>query len=317
MSAKRRSRRSFLVESFTGLNAAWVAANYPGILAAQNYVRKATDAGQLPRLAVFSEAQATEIEAMTAQIIPTDETPGAREAHCVYFIDRALVDVLEGQATGLRTRAAGASSEDAAALPGREQILGAHFRAADQDAHRDRKDAVLRTWSARTPSSDSSLARCTAATTTKIGWKLIGYDDSLNHKPPFGYYDAQPQPRVRKEKHDETVSDIQLKSTSSSSVREPAGGIMAKQLSVAGFSVVVLEQGGWGKYGREHEYNKDEWLNRNLSDEDRLMSDPSRQRNTFRPNDKVKSRSRHPQLRLRSGRRHGHVRRQQLAAPAV
>ena len=68
-----------------------------------------------------------------------------------------------------------------------------------------------------------------------------------------------------------------------------AGGIMAKQLSVAGYSVVVLEQGGWGKYGREHEYNKDEWLNRYLSDEDRLMSDPSRQRNTFRPNDKVKA----------------------------
>jgi len=68
-----------------------------------------------------------------------------------------------------------------------------------------------------------------------------------------------------------------------------AGGIMAKQLSSAGFSVVVLEQGGWGKYGREHEYNKDEWLNRNLSDEDRLMSDPAQQRNTFRPNDKVKA----------------------------
>ena len=68
-----------------------------------------------------------------------------------------------------------------------------------------------------------------------------------------------------------------------------AGGIMAKQLSTAGFSVVVLEQGGWGKYGREHEYNKDEWLQRNLSDEDRLMSDPARQRNTFRRNDKVKA----------------------------
>src|SRR5579871_1972427 len=68
-----------------------------------------------------------------------------------------------------------------------------------------------------------------------------------------------------------------------------AGGIMAKQLSTAGFSVVVLEQGGWGKYGREHEYNKDEWLNRHLSDEDRLMSDPVQQRNTFRPNDKVKA----------------------------
>jgi len=30
-----------------------------------------------------------------------------------------------------------------------------------------------------------------------------------------------------------------------------AGGIMAKQLSQAGFSVVVLEQGGWSKYGRD------------------------------------------------------------------
>ena len=68
-----------------------------------------------------------------------------------------------------------------------------------------------------------------------------------------------------------------------------AGGIMAKQLSQAGFSVVVLEQGGWGKYGRDHEYNKDEWLNRNLAQEDRLMSDPTRQRNTFRRNDKEKA----------------------------
>src|ERR1700688_4160817 len=68
-----------------------------------------------------------------------------------------------------------------------------------------------------------------------------------------------------------------------------AGGIMAKQLSVAGFSVVVLEQGGWGKYGREQEYNKDEWLNRNLSDDDRLMSDPSKQRNTFRRNEQAKA----------------------------
>src|SRR5277367_5714075 len=70
-----------------------------------------------------------------------------------------------------------------------------------------------------------------------------------------------------------------------------AGGIMAKQLSVAGFSVVVLEQGGWGKYGREHEYSKDEWLNRNPTDDERLMSDPARQRNTFRPNDTVKAAS--------------------------
>jgi choline dehydrogenase-like flavoprotein len=65
-----------------------------------------------------------------------------------------------------------------------------------------------------------------------------------------------------------------------------AGGIMAKQLSVAGFSVVVLEQGGWGKYGHEQDYTKDELLNGNPAPEDRLMSDRSRQRNTFRRTDK-------------------------------
>ena len=29
----------------------------------------------------------------------------------------------------------------------------------------------------------------------KIGWKLIAYNDSLNHKPPFGYYDSQQKKR--------------------------------------------------------------------------------------------------------------------------
>jgi choline dehydrogenase-like flavoprotein len=70
-----------------------------------------------------------------------------------------------------------------------------------------------------------------------------------------------------------------------------AGGIMAKQLSTNGFKVVVLEQGGWGKYGKEHEYTKDEWLNDHPGPDDRLMSDPSRQRNTFRRSDTEKATS--------------------------
>jgi choline dehydrogenase-like flavoprotein len=69
-----------------------------------------------------------------------------------------------------------------------------------------------------------------------------------------------------------------------------AGGIMAKQLSTAGFTVVVLEQGGWGKYGHEQDYTKDEWLNDNPNPEDRLMSDPrGRQPNTFRRTEKDKA----------------------------
>ena len=68
------------------------------------------------------------------------------------------------------------------------------------------------------------------------------------------------------------------------------GAVMAKELAVAGFSVVVLEQGGWGAYGHEQDYNKDELLNRYPQDPaGRLLSDPTRQRNTFRRNEKEKA----------------------------
>ncbi|MFN7916864.1 MAG: GMC family oxidoreductase [Vicinamibacterales bacterium] len=67
------------------------------------------------------------------------------------------------------------------------------------------------------------------------------------------------------------------------------GGIMAKQLATAGFTVVVLEQGGWGKYGKEHEYTKDEYLNDQGGMDYQLMSDPVRQPNTFRRTEKDKT----------------------------
>ena len=97
-----------------------------------------------------------------------------------------------------------------------------------------------------------------------------------------------------------------------------AGGIMAKQLSVAGFSVVVLEQGGWGKYGHEQDYTKDEWLNRNPGPEDRLMSDPAGRQAQHLPQERQgKGRFGHALLRVRRGGRDRHVRGQQLAPPAV
>lgn len=63
-----------------------------------------------------------------------------------------------------------------------------------------------------------------------------------------------------------------------------AGAVMAKQLAVAGFSVVVMEQGPWGAYGHEQDYSKDELSNRFPAEDDMLLSDPGKQRNTFRRN---------------------------------
>src|SRR5882672_1763872 len=43
-----------------------------------------------PKISFLTAADAADIEAVAAQIIPTDDSPGAREAGVVYFIDRAL-----------------------------------------------------------------------------------------------------------------------------------------------------------------------------------------------------------------------------------
>src|SRR2546422_9726220 len=84
------SRRAFLSRAGAGLSAAWVSANWPAILAAADHARHAAQSATPPKFEFFSPDQAVEIEAIAARIIPTDDTPGAREAGVVYFIDRGV-----------------------------------------------------------------------------------------------------------------------------------------------------------------------------------------------------------------------------------
>lgn len=173
-----------------GLNAAWVTANYPAILAAQDYVRKATQAGGVPKLAFFNDAQAAEIDAMTAQIIPTDETPGAREAHCLYFIDQALATFAKNSQPGYiqglqdlqaKTKQLYPDASKFSALTSEQQIKVLTDIEKTPFFNLVRRHTIIGFFARPVHGGNYD----------KIGWKLIGYDDSLNHKPPFGYYDAQ------------------------------------------------------------------------------------------------------------------------------
>src|ERR1035437_1640582 len=78
------SRRKFLVASMTGLSATWVAAHWSSAV-------QAADMAEGTPMAFLSPPQAADVEAITAQIIPTTDTPGAKEARAVVFIDLALV----------------------------------------------------------------------------------------------------------------------------------------------------------------------------------------------------------------------------------
>jgi gluconate 2-dehydrogenase gamma chain len=188
VSSNKKSRRSFLARSIGGINAAWIAANYPGILAAQEYAKGI--AGQAPKLGFFTDAQGAEAEAITARIIPTDDTPGAREAHCLYFIDRAL--------TTFAKNSQPAYTQGLLDLQAKTQQLypdAAKFSALTPEQQIKVLTAIEKTPFfnlVRQQTVIGFFARPVhGGNFDKVGWKLIGYDDSLNFKPPFGYYDAQ------------------------------------------------------------------------------------------------------------------------------
>jgi hypothetical protein len=58
------------------------------------------------KVSFLSPAEAADVAAVAAQIIPTDDTPGAREAGVVNFIDRALATFLSQLASDYRAQLA-------------------------------------------------------------------------------------------------------------------------------------------------------------------------------------------------------------------
>ncbi|HUK41093.1 MAG TPA: gluconate 2-dehydrogenase subunit 3 family protein [Candidatus Acidoferrales bacterium] len=183
----KRSRRAFLVESGAGLSAAWLAANWPGILEAKEHASRAA-AGLPIKLDFFSEDQAAEVDAITAQIIPADDTPGAHEARCVYFIDRSLATFLKDSqpvyAQGLKDLQAKTSEMFSSAT---------RFSALTSDQQIQLLTAIEKTPFFTAVRNHTVLGMFSnpvhGGNYNNIGWKMIGYDNALNWKPPFGYYD--------------------------------------------------------------------------------------------------------------------------------
>ena len=194
MSTPGKSRREFLINSVSGLSAAWVAANYSGILEAEEFVQQAARNGQPAKLQFFTPDQAAEVEAIAAQIIPTDSTPGAREARVINFIDRALMTFEKSEqgayTQGLKDLEAQAkqlvpSATKFSALTSEQQIQVLTAMEKTPFFNLVRTHTITGFFASPVHGGNQN----------KVGWKLVNYDDSLNFKPPFGYYDAQPAPK--------------------------------------------------------------------------------------------------------------------------
>ena len=197
------SRRTFLLRAGTGISAAWVSANWPALLSAARHAHHAAQAAKPPKLEFFTPEQATEIDAISARIIPTDDTPGAREAGVVYFIDRGLatfsVDDQKTYRDGLPELQARVSEM----FPGIQKFSAATPEQQDEVLHsfEENARAARRPFRAR-PSAQNffeTLRQHTIAgflidpdyggNDSGAGWTVIGREREHVFQPPFGYYD--------------------------------------------------------------------------------------------------------------------------------
>jgi len=183
------SRREFLRASGGAVGWTVLAARFPRAAQAAREARRIA-AGELPPSLVFlSPSEAGEVEAISALIIPTDDTPGAREAGAVYFIDRALTDFLAPIADGFRAGIGDFIARLARAYPDTASI--ADLDPADAIAFLESVEDTRFFGLCRTFTVWGTLADpAHGGNRDEAGWRIIGFEDRHAWQPPFGYYDA-------------------------------------------------------------------------------------------------------------------------------
>ena len=132
---------------------------------------------------------------MAAQIIPTDETPGAREARVVDFIDRALVTFSKGSQSAYTKGLADLQAQTTQLFPSATTFSALTAAQQVQVLTAMEKTPFFNLVRTHTITGFFASPVHGGNQQTRSAGSSSSYDDSLNFKPPFGYYDAQPQPR--------------------------------------------------------------------------------------------------------------------------
>jgi len=185
MNPKELSRRNFLQQSAGVAGASWAKVVLPGLAAISQAACTAKE--ERAPFTILSEEEAIEFEAVAARIIPTTDTPGAREAGVIYFFDQSfgtfnapMLPMLRGGLAQIQ-----ASIED-----------GRRF----SDLSESEQDDLLE---ANSSTPFFGLIRMMTfagffgmskygGNKDGIGWKLLGMDPNVHaYSYPFGYYDAE------------------------------------------------------------------------------------------------------------------------------
>ena len=181
------SRRAFLRASGGAVGGAWLALQLPGLVALAEAATAAREAGAA--FLHLSPREAAGLEAIAARIIPTDETPGAREAGVIHFIDQSLGDFMADAAGELR---AGLDALDALAsgTSAGKPFAGLGAGAQD-DLLRQIEDTPFFDLMHFLTVAGMFALPSYGGNRDYLGWQLIGLSRRHAWAPPFGHYDAE------------------------------------------------------------------------------------------------------------------------------
>ncbi len=188
MDSRTLSRRSLLQAIAATIAASATPIGWAEAAAAVEQAHAVVPTGAAPTISFLTSAEAADVEAVAAQIVPSDDVPGAREAGAVYFIDRALATFFSQLAgdfraqlasfqTGYRARYPTATSF--ASLTSDQQIE--HLKSIDETAFFNTTRLLTLLGLLSLPAYGGNR--------DGIGWTLIGFEDHHIFQPPFGYYD--------------------------------------------------------------------------------------------------------------------------------
>ena len=198
--------------SLAAIGVTWTSAQWPAVLAAAEYAHKAAASPTPEKFEFFTREEAQEVAAITSCIIPSDGSPGAREAGVVFFIDRALVTFSSDDQKTYRE-----------GLPGIQKRLKELFSTATTFslATPDQQQAVLESLDEAGSKSPPRRPRANfvAGSTAQplfevirahtiagflidpdsdrkgnrggVGWSVIHRMPDHGFQPPFGYYDKE------------------------------------------------------------------------------------------------------------------------------
>jgi hypothetical protein len=206
MKPPQTERRKFLLQTGGAAAAAWVNAQWPSILAAAQHAHQAVQSPAAAHFEVLTPEQARDVEAITSQIIPSDDSlPGAREAGVVFFIDRALKtfasDALPTYRKGLdevnqlaAQQFPGVKFFASASLEQQQALMATLMDKMEHPPNQPRRrrqlasaDFMQTIWQ---HTIFGFLADPEAGGNRDFaGWKVIDRDPAHSFSPPFGFYD--------------------------------------------------------------------------------------------------------------------------------